>query len=324
LTKEQKCEVDLSDAAAKARKAALDMDTASEDIARANGKAAELTSEIKDQNAKKTSLQGQIKDLEKQRKDDNAVFKSDKLADTKAAALIESAIGLIKDWKNAKKSALIAQRKITMVAGAIHQVVNPEAPVLTAAVAPKHVAVAAIQMHVAAAAAQQSDADPKFVSDAGEAPPPPPSTWEGGAEYKGAGGEQAGIVGILEMVRDDVKKDITKAEEEESQSLKDFNLQKADLEGEITATDAAISAYTKDKAAQEKTAVDRKTARATKKGELDGQMDLYNSYKPGCDFLLVNFDTRTKARQLEVDGLNKAKAILKGGDFSKSFLQVPC
>lgn len=322
LTKKQKCEVDLSDAAAKARKAALDMDTASEDIARANGKAAELAAEIQDQNAKKTSLQGQIKDLTRQREDDNAAFKSDKLADTQAAALIESAIGIIKDWKNAKKSALIAQRKMTLVAGAIHQVVNTDAAAPTATAAPKKLAVAAIQIQTTQHST--SSQNPKFVTGAGEAPPPPPSTWETGAKYEGAGGEQAGIVGILEMVKEDVKKDITTAEAEESQSLKDFQKEKADLEAEIKATDAALDAYKKDKAAQEKTAVDKTTERATTKGELDAQMDLYKSYKPGCDFLLVNFDTRREARHLEVDGLNKAKAILKGGDFGKSFLQVTC
>lgn len=305
LTDKQKCEVDLSDAAAKARKAALGMDTDTEDITRANTKAVELKAEIKEQEAKRVGLLGQIKDIEKQRKEANAVFKSDKVADQKAASLIDMAIAKIKDWKNAKKAALISQQKMTRTAGALREVVRPASLLQTG---------------------QESTAkaDPQFVVDAGTAPPPPPATWDTGAEYGGAGGEQAGIVGIMEMVKEDIQKDISKAEQEEAQDVKDTNQEKSDLRDEITATDTALDAYKKDKAAQEKTATDKKKQRATTKGELDAQMDLYNSYKPGCDFLLINFDTRTKARQLEVDGLNKAKAILKGGDFGNSFLQVTC
>jgi len=304
LEKKQKCEVDLSDTAAKARKAALDMDTATEDINRANAKAAELKGEIEEQEEKKTSLEGQVKDITKMRQRQNEDFKADKIADEKAVALIESAIDIIKDWKNAKKSALISQHKMTVMAGALHEVVKPQA--------------AFLQVH------SDTNQAPQFVVDAGDAPPPPPPTWDTGAEYGGAKGEQSGIVSIMEMVKEDVKKDISAAEDEEAQSVKDFDKEKADLEAEIKATDTTIDAYKKDKAGQEKTAVDRTTARGTSKGELDGHVELYQSYKPGCDFLLVNFDTRTKARQIEVDGLQKAKAILQGGDFGSSFLQVKC
>jgi len=295
----------LSDSAAKARAAALDMDTATENIERANTKVGELKAQIKEQEEKKTSLQGQIKDAQNMRKNENTEFKSDKISDEKAISLITSAMGIIKDWKNAKKSALITQHKTTMIAGAVHQILKPKATAL-------------IQLESSLAA------DPQFVVDAGTAPPPPPSTWDTGAEYKGAGGEQAGIMGILEMVKADVQKDVKAAVDSEAEALKDFNKAKADLEGEIKAVDTTVSAYSKDKAAQEKTSVDETTDRATTKGELDGHMDQYNSYKPGCDFLLVNFNTRTKARQIEVDGLTKAKAVLQGADFGKSFLQVPC
>jgi len=217
--------------------------------------------------------------------------------------LIENAISIIKDWKSAKKSALISQHKMTMVAGALHQVVKPEA---------------LIQVR------SSSRAAPEFVVEAGTAPPPPPATWDAGAEYGGAKGEQTGVVSIMEMVKEDVEKDISGAVAEEEEAVKDFEKQKADLEDEIKAIDNDISAYNKDKAANEKTATDKTTERGNSKKELAGHIELYNSYKPGCDFLLVNFDTRTKARQIELDGLRKAKAILKGGDFGGSFLQAEC
>merc|ERR550537_79259 len=104
---------------------------------------------------------------------------------------------------------------------------------------------------LAAVALSTKKADPQFVVDAGSAPPPPPPTWDAGASYGGASGEQQGIVGILEMVKEDIKKDISAAEDEEAQSVKDFNKEIDDLKSEIKATDSLISDYQKDKAAQE-------------------------------------------------------------------------
>jgi len=38
---------------------------------------------------------------------------------------------------------------------------------------------------------------------------------------------------------------------------------------------------------------------------------------PDCEYYTVNFKLRLKNRQIEADGLNKAKAILQGGSFKK-------
>lgn len=331
LDKKQKCEKDLSKAAADARKAALEMDTATEDITRADAKVEELKGEIKEQEEKKKSMQGQIKDLESQRKDENIQFKNDKLADEKAVALVENAINILKDWKNAKKSALISQQRMTAVAGALREVKSavslvqqPQAP---SGILPAPADTAPVEKapHRIAAVSVHTSQDPAdYAVDAGKAPPPPPATWDAGAEYGGAKGESAGVLGILALVKEDIKKDIKAAEDEEAESVKDFKKEKADLEDEIKKTDTTIDAYTKDKAAQEKTSTDKTKERAAKNGELESHVKLYNSYKPGCDFLLINFDTRTKARQIEIDGLEKAKAILKGGKFSSSLLQLGC
>lgn len=317
LTKKQKCEVDFSDAASKSRMAALAMDTASEDIERAKSQVAELISQIKEQEEKKTGMAGQLTDLERQRKDENTRFLGDKVEDEKAIALVESALAIIKDWKNAKKAFLFAQQKTLPKAG------GPTAPAgilpaPPAAVQPPHrLAAAAIKVHTQQVAKKQA---PQFQVGAGEAPIAPPATWET-AEYGGASGESAGIVGILDLVKADMKKDITTSETDEAEAVKDYDKTKADLETEIKACDTTISAYNNDKADKEKIVVDKGTERGTKKGELESQTKLYQGYKPGCDFLLVNMDVRTKARQIEIDGLKKAKAILQG---ASSLIQETC
>jgi len=323
LEKKEKCESDLSEAASKSRKASLAIDTATEDITRASSQIAELLTQIKEQEEKKKGLQGQIVDLTNQRKNENSMYKIAKIDDVNAVKLVESAINLIKGWKTAKKFIQLGDSAVPKVAAPTAPegiLPAPAAKVSVATQAPHRMAATAIKVHTAkGSSAKQA---PQFQVEAGAAPIPPPATWGAGAEYKGAS-EQGGIIGILGLVKDDMEMDLKSNDGDETQAVKDFNKEKTDLEGEIKASDTAIDAYTKDKAAKSKTVAEKTKERTTKAGELDGQVKLYKATKPGCDFLLVNFKLRVSARQTEVDGLKKAKAILKGAKFGK-FMQVGC
>lgn len=79
------------------------------------------------------------------------------------------------------------------------------------------------------------------------------------------------------------------------------------------AAEATISQYEGEQAAEEKTVVDKTGERATETTALEGTMKQIESLKPGCDFLLINYEARVQKRQLDMDGLQKAKAILQGG-----------
>merc|ERR1719214_164342 len=82
----------------------------------------------------------------------------------------------------------------------------------------------------------QRGAQPPEVK-AGEAPPPPPQTWD--APYGGAKGESTGIQAILGMILEDVEKDIKKADEEEA-AIEEFEKFKEDTEKSIEAAEKAI------------------------------------------------------------------------------------
>merc|ERR1719265_983171 len=79
---------------------------------------------------------------------------------------------------------------------------------------------------------------------AGEAPPPPPATWEGG--YGGKTGESQGIVAIMEMVYEDIVKDRKDAKADEDSSQQEFDDFKKDSEDKM-------KALKKEKEATEKT-----------------------------------------------------------------------
>jgi len=109
---------------------------------------------------------------------------------------------------------------------------------------------------------------------AGEAPPPPPSTWED--PYGGKTGESSGIIAILEMVKADVEKDIKTATSNE---------EKAKSEGDLVETKEAKDAVLL---------------------ELE-QLSNYNAeLHQSCDFVMKNFDLRQGARSAETEALKQA------------------
>lgn len=148
---------------------------------------------------------------------------------------------------------------------------------------------------------------------AGEAPPPPPSTWE--EPYGGAKGESNGIVAILEMIKDDIEKDKTKAKKDEDKAEEEFQTFKTESENQIEVLNDAITDLEDEISGKETKVTEAKEERGTKKDELDTVVEKIHDAEPGCDFIRLNFGMRTKNRDIEIDGLDKAKAILKGAKF---------
>jgi len=144
---------------------------------------------------------------------------------------------------------------------------------------------------------------------AGAAPPPPPTTWD--SSYGGAQKEQTGIVGILEVLKKDVEKDQKSAKTAEDTAQTDHDKFVTESEASITTLEGDINTKNSEKATKEKSIKTKKATTNTKKGSLDTVIKKMKAAQPGCDFLLVNFQTRTDNRKLESDGLKKAKKILE-------------
>merc|ERR1719272_792770 len=77
----------------------------------------------------------------------------------------------------------------------------------------------------------QKATQPVSGMDAGDAPPPPPATWD--ADYGGKTGESQGIVAIMEMVHEDIVKDRSDAKADEDASQKEFDNFKKDSEDKM-------------------------------------------------------------------------------------------
>jgi len=159
----------------------------------------------------------------------------------------------------------------------------------------------------------QKHAQPVSGMEAGDAPPPPPATF--GDAYGGKVGESQGIIAIMEMVEDDIKKDRADAKADEDSSAKEFSEFKADSDKTFKDLKQEQDATTKDMGNAETKKTQTERQRRTKKSALNNVLGKIESINPNCEYYEVNYPMRTSNRQIEVDGLNKAMAILQGGTF---------
>merc|ERR1719428_973909 len=148
---------------------------------------------------------------------------------------------------------------------------------------------------------------------AGEAPPPPPSTWE--APYTGKQQETGSVVQILTVIKEDIEKDMAKAKTEEDEAQTEFENQHTAFENQRDGLNDDIATLEGTSGSKTEEIQTTKENRKTRKQELDNFMSKMNDAVVGCDYITVNFDMRKKNRDTELDGLLKAKAILEGGAF---------
>jgi predicted nucleic acid-binding Zn-ribbon protein len=144
--------------------------------------------------------------------------------------------------------------------------------------------------------------------EAGEAPPPPPKTWEG--DYEGQT-EHKGIVSILEEIKKDVEEDQKKAKEAEDDAQKEHEKFVTDSEKEVEDLKTDINDLETSKAEKETDIKSKKEEHKTKDGTLGEVIKRMKEAAAGCDFILVNFKIREDNRKLEIEGLKKAKEILE-------------
>merc|ERR1719401_693128 len=117
------------------------------------------------------------------------------------------------------------------------------------------------------------------------------------------------------MIHEDILKDISKADAEEAAAAALYLKTKTALETEQGELNTAIDALKLAKGDKEQDVVDNTADRLTNKGSLEVVMAKIKAAEPGCDYFAINYPLRVQNRQIEVDGLLKAKAILQGGSF---------
>merc|ERR1719265_710241 len=146
---------------------------------------------------------------------------------------------------------------------------------------------------------------------AGEAPPPPPTTWS--EPYGGAKGENNGVQSILQMIEDDINKDIKTADAAEKASIEDFDAFMANSAAQIEKIDADVVDLMGEIGDNDMAIKDARSKRKSEKAVMDDSLMYLRSIAEGCDFMAANFELRKANREAETDGLLEAQAALMGG-----------
>eukprot|EP00746_Dinoflagellata_sp_MGD_P091855 gnl/MRDRNA2_/MRDRNA2_36381_c0_seq2.p1 gnl/MRDRNA2_/MRDRNA2_36381_c0~~gnl/MRDRNA2_/MRDRNA2_36381_c0_seq2.p1 ORF type:complete len:717 (+),score=249.24 gnl/MRDRNA2_/MRDRNA2_36381_c0_seq2:102-2252(+) len=287
LETKERCEKDRMKNTKVAKKKSQEIDDKTAYITRKNSEIAVLKTKIANLVKNINDLHNQIAEAKAMRDAENAEFEVAKGDDVAAKGLIEKTKGVLMKFYEDEGLALTQTQA------------KPQ--------------VALLKTHVAVAQA------PEVV--AGEAPPPPPQMWS--EPYAGSPGESNGIQSILEMIMDDIDKDIRTATEEEDTSQAEFDSYKATTEatiGKLEDQKAEFETAMGDKEGEIEVA---KGERSDKKVILDETMAYLKTIAPGCDYMAVNFELRKANREAEIDGLIEAGTSLEGGVFGKDagFLQ---
>jgi len=268
LQAKEDCENNRAEETATARKTSLEIDDATEEIARQKTKVEEQKEQIKIAEDAIKKFNEEKDEATTQREDEKAAYESDKTTDEAAVELVEKAMEVLKKFYEEKMGGLFLAQK------------SKQRPVV----------------------------------EAGKAPPPPPSTFEG--DYGGSDGERKGIQQILGLIKEDMEADIEKNTKEEEEAVKAHEALMEDIKNSIADEEAAIADAESVVADAEDEMANQNKIKETKHESLVSTMEAIKAAVPGCTFIGVNFEIRIQNRHLEIDGLKKAKAILQGAEFS--------
>merc|ERR1712085_93714 len=145
------------------------------------------------------------------------------------------------------------------------------------------------------------------------APPPPPATV---AAYSKKSGESNGIIAMMDLLVQDLDKEMQVAETEETNDQKEYEQLIADSAEKRRQDSKSVTNKEGAKADLEGSL---ETNRGEKKAGLKQLMavdKVLSALHGECDWLLKYFDVRKSARTNEIDSLKKAKDVLNGADYS--------
>jgi hypothetical protein len=145
------------------------------------------------------------------------------------------------------------------------------------------------------------------------APPPPPDTAEA---YGKKSQESNGVIAMIDLLVQDIDKQMTEGETSEKDSQHDYETMLADAKDKRAADSKSVAEKESAKADSEEEAQSHKDSNAAATKELMATSEYIHGLHSECDWLVENYDNRKTARAGEVDSLKNAKAVLAGADYS--------
>jgi hypothetical protein len=141
-------------------------------------------------------------------------------------------------------------------------------------------------------------------------------------DYKGSTGEARGVIGIIEMLKEDITKEMKSQGQDEIDAQTEYEEDMTALTRKYRASEAAKTKTEGEIADLSSDKQDQSEKKGAAQDDLDNEKKLAEAIKKDCDWVEDHFDKRREARKAEIAGLNDAKDFLAGAG-SDSDLEMP-
>lgn len=149
-------------------------------------------------------------------------------------------------------------------------------------------------------------AEPEYSIDPDKAPE---TTWAD-EKYGGRKDETNGIVAIIEMLKEDIQKEMKVSREDNEKNEKQYEKEKAASQETLDAQ-LKLKAGTERELGEVQDRIGDKTElKDSKNDDLTAEGKLQSAIHDDCAWVALNFDTRRTKRKDEIDGLVDAKGYL--------------
>jgi hypothetical protein len=157
----------------------------------------------------------------------------------------------------------------------------------------------------------------------GEEPNPDNEPEKFAGDYEGKQAQGGGIVSILEMIKEDIEKEMGKASEEEAAAQKEYETLREESVESINALNKKKATLQQDEAATDKDIADTEAVHFDTESERNATVSYVEDLKGSCDWVTSTFDTRKEQRDSEIAGLQDAKGILGGAGYDEAAVFAP-
>merc|ERR1719460_1586828 len=311
--KKEYCEKQIDSTEDKVKELELHVSDLSKAIADGKEGIATLAEEIEALSDGIKALDKQVAEATEQRKEENADNKETLMSDNAAKDLIGIAKNRLakfyspKLYKAPPKRQLTEEERITVNMGGT----------LAPTAAPGGIAgtgvTAAFAQYQAEAQDEESLGFLQVSASKRAAPPPPPAT---AGAYKKAGEESNGVVAMLDLLIQDLDKEIQTMEVEEKEAQTEYEQFIKDSADKRAQDSKSISDKEGNKVELEANTLKMQQEHKDKTAEAYAKVEAIQGLHSECDWLVANYETRKEARASEVENLSNAKAVLSGADYS--------
>jgi len=165
---------------------------------------------------------------------------------------------------------------------------------------------------------QKQAPESKYSEDPDKAPE---TSWKGG-DYGGRKSETGGIIAILEMLREDVQKEMKEGRADDAAAQEKYLKQNGALQETLDAQEESKASTEKQKADLEQKMGQYEDYKDSKSDDKDAEEDTKQALNTDCKWVKTHFESRREKRKNEEAGLVDAKDFLAGVESGKDVLPL--